>query len=82
MSSRRLSILAAFDSDHPTMTLSEISTATGLAVSTTSRLVHELHLWGALSRDRQLRYRIGPRICELAELSPSRVTRQMHVRSA
>ena len=46
---RLLSVLDAFDIDHPTMNLSEISAATGLALSTTSRLVHELHRWGALS---------------------------------
>jgi len=70
-------VLAILDSFTPGRSLSlvEISRRTGLAASTTHRLVSELRAWGALERDERLRYRIGPRLRELARLTESMTDR-------
>jgi DNA-binding IclR family transcriptional regulator len=51
-----------------TASLTEISLATGLPVSTTKRLLETMRDGGAVLRDSEPRYRIGPR---LANLTPS-----------
>ena len=66
---RALSILGVFGPDQPQLTLSEISDRTGLPVTTTFRLLGEFVEWGALVRDGDRRYRIGPRMIELAALA-------------
>jgi len=63
---RLLSILAAFEPGPKQLSLTEISVHTGIAISTTHRLVTELTKWGALERETDRRYRIGPRISTLA----------------
>jgi DNA-binding IclR family transcriptional regulator len=65
---RALTILAAFDAEHPALTLSQISRRSGLPPSTTHRMLGEFIDWGALVRGRDRRYRIGPRLVRLAEL--------------
>ena len=47
---RAMTILGAFSPERPAMGVKEISRRTGLAKSTTHRLVSELVEWGALSR--------------------------------
>jgi len=69
VAARVLAILASFSPGHSELSLIEISRRAGLAASTTHRLVHELHAWGALERDDDLRYRIGSRLRDLARLS-------------
>lgn len=64
---RVLSILAVFESSLAARSLSEISAETGLALSTTHRLVGELEEWGALLRDVNGRYQIGLRLWELGQ---------------
>ena len=64
---RVLSILAVFESSLAARTLTDISAETGLALSTTHRLVAELEEWGALSRDDNGRYQIGLRLWELGQ---------------
>ncbi len=66
---RALSILGVFGPDQPNLTLSEISDRSGLPITTTFRLLGELVEWGALVRDGNRRYRIGPRLVELAALA-------------
>lgn len=63
---RLLSILAAFEPGPTQLSLTEISAHTGIALSTTFRLVNELMQWGALERATDRRYRIGSRIQTLA----------------
>jgi DNA-binding IclR family transcriptional regulator len=70
MAARALSVLAAYDSDHPHRTLSELARATGLPLSTAHRLVAELVAWGALARRQDGRYEIGRRIWDLGLLAP------------
>ena len=63
---RLLAVLDAFGPRSRALSLSEISRRSGLSLSTTHRLVHELLSWGALERDANGRYSIGVRLLELA----------------
>jgi DNA-binding IclR family transcriptional regulator len=70
---RALRILDTFE-DVPTgMSLSEISRRSGVPLTTTHRIVTELHEWGALERDDSGGYRIGLRLWEVAALAPRSV---------
>lgn len=64
---RVLSILAVFEKSLAPRSLTEISQETGLALSTTHRLLKELEEWDALQRDAQGRYQIGIRLWELGQ---------------
>lgn len=66
---RAMDVLDAFDRDHPRLTLSELAGRSGLPLSTTFRLVAELAEWGALVRDADRSYRLGPRLVDLAMLA-------------
>ncbi|MER7083252.1 transcriptional regulator, IclR family [Saccharopolyspora kobensis] len=70
VASRLFRILEAFSPERPSLTLSAISRHSGLALTTTHRLVGELAGWGALERAADGSYRIGLRIYELAGLTP------------
>ena len=61
---RVLSILAVFEKSLSPRSLTEISQETGLALSTTHRLIGELEQWGAVQRDDDGRYQIGLRLWE------------------
>jgi DNA-binding IclR family transcriptional regulator len=63
-------VLGAFTRDRPALSLSDISRAVDVPLSTAHRLVAELCCWGALERDDDGRYRIGLRIWELGALAP------------
>lgn len=67
---RLLAVLDAFGPRNRALSLSEISRRSGLSLSTTHRLVHELLSWGALERDQGGCYSIGLRLLELAALAP------------
>ncbi|MEX3104267.1 IclR family transcriptional regulator [Streptomyces sp. V2] len=67
---RTLSILAAFDPDNRTLSLSDISRRCGLPVATVYRIVNKLHGWGALERSADGGYSIGLRLWETACLAP------------
>jgi DNA-binding IclR family transcriptional regulator len=67
---RMLAVLDAFGPAHSSLTLSEISRRSGLALTTTHRLVGELRAWGALERGADGRYGIGLRVLELGALAP------------
>lgn len=71
MAAHTVSVLAAYDARHPRRTLSELSRATGLPLSTTHRLVADLVAWGALARRPDGGYEIGRRIWELGMLAPA-----------
>lgn len=64
---RTFAILNCFTSETPTLTLSQISQRTGLAPSTTSRMLAELREVKALERDAEKRYSIGPGLMEIAQ---------------
>jgi DNA-binding IclR family transcriptional regulator len=65
-----LAVLGAFTRERPALTLSDISRAVAVPLSTAHRLVGELCSWGALERDDDGRYRVGLRIWELGALAP------------
>lgn len=70
VTSRALALLGAFDSEHPRLTLSEMSRRAGLPVATAHRLIAELQDWGALHRSGQ-EYFIGHRLWQLGLLAPT-----------
>ncbi|MFF7448993.1 MULTISPECIES: IclR family transcriptional regulator C-terminal domain-containing protein [unclassified Streptomyces] len=67
---RLLSVLAAFDLEHPALSLSDISRRAGLTLTTAHRLVGALTDWGALERDESGVYHVGLRLWEVAALAP------------
>ncbi|MGW1135912.1 IclR family transcriptional regulator [Streptomyces zhihengii] len=67
---RALKILAAFNAQHPQLSLSELARRSGLPVSTVHRMLGELLAWGALERDAKGLYRIGLRLWEVGSLAP------------
>ncbi|WEH14288.1 IclR family transcriptional regulator [Streptomyces sp. VNUA24] len=67
---RLLAVLAAFDHEHPALTLSAIGRRAGLSLTTAHRLVGALTEWGALERDPSGTYHVGLRLWELAALAP------------
>lgn len=69
VTSRALAVLGAFDSDRPSLTLSEIARRSDLPVATTYRLVGELVDWGALQRKGN-DYMVGHRLWQLGLLAP------------
>lgn len=66
---RATDLLDAFDTEHPRLTLTEMARRSGLPVSTAYRMVADLVEWNALVRDGDRRYRLGPRLVELALLA-------------
>ncbi|MFF4489347.1 IclR family transcriptional regulator [Streptomyces sp. NPDC001544] len=67
---RLLSVLAAFDHEHPALCLTDISRRAGLTLTTAHRLVAALTGWGALERDPDGVYHVGLRLWEIAALAP------------
>ena len=65
-----LAVLSAFTRDRPALTLSDISCAVGVPLSTAHRLVGELCAWGGLERGEDGCYRVGLRVWELGALAP------------
>ena len=67
---RLLAVLAAFDHEHPALSLTDISRRAGLTLTTAHRLVGALTDWGALERDDSGVYHVGLRLWEVAALAP------------
>lgn len=67
---RALRLLAAFDSKHLQLTLSELSRRADVPLSTAKRLAERLQAWGALERDDTGRFAVGLRLYEVASLAP------------
>jgi DNA-binding IclR family transcriptional regulator len=65
-----LALLAAFDVNHPQLTLSELARRARLPLATVHRLAGELEQWRALDRDEQGRYGVGFRLWEMGLLAP------------
>jgi IclR family transcriptional regulator, pca regulon regulatory protein len=62
--SRGLSVLQAFNAERPTMTLADMSRATGLTRATVRRLLHTLHTLGYVCTDGRT-YELTPRVLDL-----------------
>ncbi|MFF3612235.1 IclR family transcriptional regulator [Streptomyces sp. NPDC002580] len=67
---RLLAVLAAFDHEHPALSLTDIGRRAGLTLTTAHRLVAALTEWGALERDAGGAYHVGLRLWEIAALAP------------
>lgn len=65
-----LQVLSTFDRERQSQTLSEIAQRTGLALSTTHRVVQELAGWGALERGEDGSWHVGLRLWEIASGAP------------
>jgi DNA-binding IclR family transcriptional regulator len=70
---RVFSLLDCFAPQRSTLTLSELSRYSGLALSTTHRLAGELVARGALQRGEDGKYQIGLKLWEIASLCPVEV---------
>ena len=67
---KMFAIFDSFSRSRPYLTLSEISRASGLPLSTVHRLVSDLVAWGGLERDAHGGYGIGLHVWELGALAP------------
>lgn len=70
VTSRALSLLAAFSETRRTLTLTELCESTGLPMPTALRLARELVEWGALARTPSGAYVIGRRLWDIGLLAP------------
>jgi DNA-binding IclR family transcriptional regulator len=69
LSTRTMDVLGAFSAAGSRLTLSEISRASGLSLTTTHRIVGDLVRWGALEESPE-GYQIGLRLWETASVAP------------
>lgn len=67
---RTAAVLGCFSAERRALTLSEISRASGLPLTSTHRRVAELVAWGALERGVDGRYHVGLRLWEIGTLAP------------
>jgi DNA-binding IclR family transcriptional regulator len=70
LTTKTLDVLGAFTPQRPRLSLSEISRAAGLSLTTTHRIVGDLLAWRAIERGSDGSYQIGLRLFETASLSP------------
>ena len=70
VTSRALALLAAFDDEHRSLSLSQLAARAELPVPTAHRLVGELVAWGALSRTQAGEYVVGRRLWDVGLLAP------------
>jgi DNA-binding IclR family transcriptional regulator len=70
VTSRALSLIAAFDDEHRRLTLTELAERAGLPMPTAHRLAAELVDWGALARGADGRFVIGRRLWDVGLLAP------------
>ena len=72
-----LAVLATFDHERPSQTLSQVAHRAGLALSTAHRIVAELAQWGALERAEDGTWHVGLRLWEVGSVSPrTRIVRE------
>src|SRR3954453_17304949 len=71
VAARVFAVLDTFDATHRRQRLSDIADRARLPLPTVHRIVAALTQWGALTRDGQGRYAIGPRLWDLGLLAPT-----------
>jgi DNA-binding IclR family transcriptional regulator len=71
VTARVFAVLDSFDGSHRAQRLSDIARRAGLPLPTTHRLVRDLTAWGALLRNTDGTYTIGPRLWDLGLLTPT-----------
>lgn len=78
VTSRALSILAAFENTTGSLSVARIAQRAHLPLSTTYRLIAELEEWGGLRRGSDGKYQIGFRIWELGQMAGRRLRDRAH----
>ncbi|WP_298963789.1 IclR family transcriptional regulator [uncultured Roseibium sp.] len=76
---RALSILSAFSTQKPTMTLAEIAEETGLHKSTILRLTNSMRIYGFMQRNEDGSFSVGPSVWRLGLIFRRDFTRREHV---
>lgn len=70
VTSRALVVLGCFDADHMRQSLSQIARRAGVPVTTCHRILGDLQAWGAVQKQPDGLYTIGPRLAQLGLLAP------------
>ena len=76
---RAMSILSAFTTEKPTMTLAEVAEETGLHKSTILRLTNSMAIFGFIQRDEAGRFSVGPSVWRLGLIFRRDFARREHV---
>ncbi|HZC70099.1 MAG TPA: IclR family transcriptional regulator [Jatrophihabitans sp.] len=71
VATRIFAVLDTFDGGHRTQRLTDVARRAKVPLATTHRLVRDLTTWGALVRNADATYSIGPRLWDLGLLSPT-----------
>ncbi len=79
---RALSILSAFSTQKPVMTLADIAEETGLHKSTILRLTNSMQIYGFIQRDNDGLFSVGPSVWRLGLIFRRDFTRREHVAPA
>lgn len=78
VTSRALAVFAAFENTTGPLSVARIAQRSGLPLSTTYRLIHELQAWGGVERLSDGTYQVGMRIWELGQLAGRRLRDRAH----
>lgn len=76
---RAMSILSAFSTQKPIMSLAEIAEETGLHKSTILRLTNSMGIYGFIQRDDDGRFSVGPSVWRLGLIFRRDFTKREHV---
>lgn len=79
---RAMSILNAFWTQRPSMTLAELAEETGLHKSTILRLTRSMAIYGFIQRDTEGRFSVGPSVWRLGLIFRRDFTQREHVAPA
>ncbi len=67
-----LALLAAFDEEHPVLSLTDLAARADLPLATAHRLLAEVTAWGGVERRADGRYTVGGRLWDIGLLAPVR----------
>ena len=76
---RAMSILSAFSTQRPIMSLAELAEETGLHKSTILRLTNSMAIYGFIQRDKDGKFSVGPSVWRLALIFRRDFTKREHV---
>ncbi len=79
---RAMSILSAFSTQKPTLSLAELAEETGLHKSTILRLTNSMGIYGFIQRGEDGRFGVGPSVWRLGLIFRRDFTRREHVAPA
>ena len=79
---RAMSILSAFSTQSPTMSLAQLAAETGLHKSTILRITNSMGIYGYIQRDEDGKFSLGPSVWRLGLIFRRDFTRREHVAPA